>query len=318
MKTTILLLILALIFSLSGYGQNTRELLEKNKVKHLTITKWEKTKDGVEKRSGDMKRFEQDYDSNGNMIDRILFITFRENKSERITYKYDEENRPTEIVLYRFNDNNSESYVVEKQIREYDKKDNVIFYSLYQGTDDNPKVEYAYSYQYDDEKLIGKLTKLTNSKGVQEESVMYKYDKKGNLILETFSISSDVKYDLKYYKKSDQIQERMRYGGASIIVESFDEKGNLIKIDNSGKITFFSYNDKGKIIEQIEKSQSSITGPVYYTLTYDNEDRLIEKVGSLKSGTLKSTEKWTFNDNGLLIEYTNGSEIDKYEYEYYE
>ena len=109
----------------------------------------------------------------------------------------------------------------------------------------------------------------------------------------------------------------MRYGGAFTRVEFFNEEGNLIKVDGGGKIIWYSYDDQQNITEQVERSQSSITGSVYYTLTYDIENRLIEKIGKLKSGTVDSIEKWIYNDNGLLAEHIEDSDSEKYVYEYY-
>lgn len=310
------MLIIAILISVSSYSQNTREILERNKVEHITITTWQKESDGTEKRSGDMMRIENSYDLNGNLTDNLSFITYLEEKHERITYKYDNLHRPTEIIIYEFNDIYTEGYVIKKQIQKYDEKDNLIFYSL-ENNSQNPKIVCEYLYQHNEtDKLIKKTTKCTDSKGESEQTVIYVYDKKGNLVLEDNSIFSDIKYDLKYYNKSNKIQERINY--STYKQEFFDENGNLTKIVEPSINTFFKYDEKRNIIEKIEDYwQSSVTGPTYYTFIYDNENRLMEKTGKTENGDIQSIEKWTYDEKGLLIEYIDDSESEKYEYRFY-
>ena len=306
MKLIILLTLPTIVF-----GQNSWQELQANKVKQVTITKWEVQKDETRKQSGDQMRIIKGYDQNGDLSYVTKYITFRNTKSDSLTYKYDNNHRAIEISLYKFNEQNPNGYMVERQTKKYDEANNEIYNSTESS---NKKFECNYSYKYDKEKrLIEKTLDFTGGR-FDKEVIKYEYDKKGNLIEETSSLSTPVRYILKY-SKSGKIESKLNLAKSK--QEFYDENGNVIHVIQPGNESYYKYNSENKVIELTESTQSSITGPSKYAFTYDSKGHLIEKSDISQKRNLSPTEKWIYDENGLLTEYIKGTEIEKYEYVYY-
>lgn len=295
-----------------GYGQNSWQEFQDNKVKQVTITKWNVQNDGSRKQSGDQMRVVKGYDQNGDLAYTTTFITFRNTKSDSVTYKFDSEHRPIEVTVYKFNEQNRDGYVFQRQVKKYDETGKDI-YNLVESN--GRKSECEYSYKYDNNKnLIEKTISCGGSK-FDKEVIKYEYDKKGNLVLETSSISSPIKYMLKY-SKSGKLESRLNLSTSK--QEFYDDNGNVVQTTQPGKNTYYKYDSEKRIIELTEDNyQSSITGPRTYKLQYDSKGHLIEKADISKKNNLDPIEKWIYNDSGLLIEYIKGTEIEKYDYVYY-
>jgi hypothetical protein len=310
MKLKLFVLILLSVPTI-GFGQNSWKELQSNKVKQVTVTKWQVQKDESRKQSGDQTRVVKGYDQNGDLIYVTKYITFRNVKSDSLTYKYDTDHRIIEISLYKFNEQNPNGYLVERQTKKYNEDNNEVYNST---ESNNKKFECEYSYKYDKEKkLIEKTLDFTGGR-FDKEVIKYEYDKKGNLVLETSSLSTPVKYIIKY-SKSGKMESRLNLGKSK--QEFFDDNGNIIQITQPGNDTYLKYNSENKVVELMEKTQSSITGPSKYGFQYDSKGHLIEKSDISNKRNLEPTEKWIYNESGLLIEYIKGTELEKYEYVFY-
>ena len=293
-------------------GQNSWKDFESNKAKQVTITKWETQKDGNRKQSGDQTRVVKGYDQKGNIIYVTTYVTYRNTKHDSTTYKYDSEHRPIEFALYEFNEQVPNGYIVEKQEKRYDENNREAFSS----TESNSrKSECEYSYKYDNAKRLIEKTISCNGTRFDNEVVKYNYDKKGNLVLQTSSLSTPIKYILKY-SKSGKLESRLNLSTSK--QEFYDDNGNAVQITEPGRNTYYKYDSDKRIIELIEDNyQSSITGPSHYKLQYDDKGHLIEKADISKKNNIDPIEKWVYSDSGLLTEYIKGTEIEKYEYVFY-
>ena len=293
-------------------GQNTWQELQTNKVKQATITKWEVQKDGSRKQSGDQMRVVKGYNQNGDLVYATTFITFRNTKSDSVTYKFDSQHRPIDVTVYKFNEQNRDGYVFQRQMKKYDET-GMDIYNLVESN--NRKTECEYSYKYDNNKRLIEKTISCGGSRFDKEVIKYEYDKKGNLVLEASSISSPIKYMLKY-SKGGKLESRLNLSTSK--QEFYDDNGNIIQTTQPGKNTYYKYDSEKRIIELTEDNyQSSITGPRTYKLQYDSKGHLIEKSDISKKNNLDPTEKWIYNESGLLTEYIKGTEIEKYEYVFY-
>ena len=293
-------------------GQNTWQELQTNKVKQATITKWEVQKDGSRKQSGDQMRVVKGYNQNGDLVYATTFITFRNTKSDSVTYKFDSQHRPIDVTVYKFNEQNRDGYVFQRQMKKYDET-GMDIYNLVESN--NRKTECEYSYKYDNNKRLIEKTISCGGSRFDKEVIKYEYDKKGNLVLEASSISSPIKYMLKY-SKGGKLESRLNLSTSK--QEFYDDNGNIIQTTQPGKNTYYKYDSEKRIIELTEDNyQSSITGPRTYKLQYDSKGHLIEKSDISKKNNLDPTEKWIYNESGLLTEYIKGTKIEKYEYVFY-
>lgn len=295
-----------------GFGQNSWKEFQTNKVKQVTITKWEAQKDGTRKQSGDQMRVVKGYDLKGDLVYTTTFITFRNTKSDSITYKFDSEHRPIEVTLYKFNQQNPNGYMVERQERKFDETGNEI-YNLTESN--NRKSECEYLYKYDNNKRLIEKTISCNGTRFDKETIKYEYDKKGNLILETSTLSTPIKYMLKY-SKSGKLESRLNLSTSK--QEFYDDNGDVVQITEPGRKSYYKYDSEKRIIELVDDNyQGSITGPRHYTFKYDSNGHLIEKAEISKKSSVHPTESWVYNESGLLTEYIKGTEIEKYDYVFY-
>jgi hypothetical protein len=269
-------------------------------------------KDGSRKQSGDQMRVVKGYDQKGDLTHTTTFITFRNTKSDSTTYKFDAEHRSIEVALYKFDQNSPDGYLIERQGRKYDETGKEI-YNLTESN--NRKSECEYSYKYDNNKRLIEKTISCNGTRYDKESIKYDYDKKGNLILETSTLSTPIKYLLKY-SKTGKLESRLNLSTSK--QEFYADNGDIVQITEPGMKSYYKYDSEKRIIELVEDNyQSSITGPRHYTFKYDSRGHLIEKAEISKKSDVHPTESWIYNDSGLLTEYIKGTEIEKYDYVFY-
>jgi hypothetical protein len=301
----------ALLVPIVLLGQVTRHDFKRNKVKHATTALWTvNSEDKKAQRSPDY-RAEREYDLEGNLL---YLVTYNGAiKGDSITYKYDSNNRIIELTLYQNKRGFTPDYLAERQIKKFDEMNNEVYYSV--ETNGRKSVE-EYSYKYENGKLIQKTVKATNSKGSYEDIIEYQYDKKGNLVLQTSSYmpSTQVKYLITYAKKSDKISSILNLSKAR--EEFYDEQNNIFHVVEAGIETYFKYDSNKNVIEKVvENNQGSIiNGPKHLFMTYDKYGHL---TGRTEKTNKEPTEKWTYNDNGLLLEYMKGNNIEKYNYVFY-
>jgi hypothetical protein len=309
-------------FTISSYGQNKKEILMRNKVKHITITNWTLDIDGNESPDG-FPRVEEDYDTLGNLIERISFVSYRENKNNRDTYKYDERNHLIEHSTYAYvyfpNDSIAEHFI-ERYAWRYDDKNNLVYESY--KLNENPNVsdkECNYIFKYNDKGLpmaMESKCKRGKCEGGFTEKYTYKYDKLNNLTSQLSDKTEVRKIEIKYFKDSNKIQERVTSSGER---ETFDVTGKVIK-KTEGTITkYFKYNSSGNLIERFDDDPTNVFTYHYY-FTYDNNSQLVEASAKNHIGEVEKEkyEKLSYDIKQLLSEYIGKGGKKKYKYILYE
>lgn len=111
-------------------------------------------------------------------------------------------------------------------------------------------------------------------------SIIYEYDKRGNLIKMSNSNQKETKYI--YDNQNNCIKEIEERNGAATIREfEYDEKGNRICIKHqTGAETFYKYDDDGNVVEiSIESGALKVTDSYYY-----DEDGRCEKKLNMVEG----------------------------------
>ncbi len=310
MKKVLILLAASLIFW-HGLAQSTREELERNHVKLVTITGWIRSNDGTLIEKPDKMRVEHEYDQRGNNTTTVVFISYKNTKHDSIHYSYDHANRCTEVVTYEFAQTKALFIGREKKI--YDERGNILFHSTENSQGLN---ECQYSYRFDNLHRLIEKTTTCNGKKESSQTISYNFDKKGNVIMESRTGSSPVKYIIKYFKGSDKIESRLNLSNSK--QEFFDQNGALVKVTEPGFTKSYKYDQRGNIIELTEDNwQSSITGARVYKQVFDQGNHLIEKMEVSGKSVTDPPEKWVYSSAGLPIEYVKGQEIEKYEYQFY-
>lgn len=306
------------LLTISLHAQNESEILKRNKVKHITITNWTMDKDGKETPDG-FPRVEEEYDTSGNLIERLSFVSYREKKKSRDTYKYDDKNHLIEHATYTYvyfsNDSIAEHFS-EKYAWRFDDKNNLVYESY--KMNERPDVsdwEYNYIYKYDNKGLVvEKESKCKKGKqqGEYSEKYYYKYDKYNNLISQRLGNSEIRKFEIKYFKNSNKIQERERGFGKR---EFYDENGKVIKRMEGTMTKYFKYDSLGKVIELYDDDPTNVFTNHFY-FVYDKNHQLIEATAKNHIGEFEKekSEKWSYDDKQLLKEYMGKGGKKKYTY----
>ena len=228
------------------------------------------------------------------------------------TYKYDENNRLTEIqksgttqITYSYDQ-------IGNVIRVTDLKGYAVDYT-YDKSSRMETVTYGgktTTYTYDDN---GRRISVTYEGGVSEN---YNYDKDNNLITlknKKPNGGSLSEYSYTYDLAGRQLSKTDLYGTTTY---EYDKSGRILKVATPGKTTIYAYDKAGNRVSQNETYLSlqpsdyvdEATGKeIQYILkksdyTYSNTNQLLKLVERMfdqnQKEIARKTTKYTYDDNG--------------------
>ena len=196
----------------------------------------------------------------------------------------------------------------------YDEKHNMI---LDCSTDsDGKKTGTVWKYEYDDKGRVISCIEYTlkNGKKVWNDSVTYKYDKRGNVIEQVVKEKNDIYKEMKYvsaYNKKDVLVKRKVYVDGILGTEYvWDNDGKELSeytYRKSGELWYYSvseYDEKGNLIK-FNKGMADLSGKMTeeestYENRYDNDGRLISKIRTHSIQGITDCEFMFYDNNGNL------------------
>lgn len=153
----------------------------------------------------------------------------------------------------------------------------------------------------------------------------YEYDERGNLIKEEMTTDDVVDYSYVYeYDENDLMiksTELHTTGKTEIAVYTYDEKGNNIRKEitlDSGSVNILDnkFDERGNKIETV-KSYSTLGTVITEKYTYDDQNRVTEFTSTRSNSQLQTTETYEYDEYGNCILKTESTGyITAYTYEY--
>ena len=231
-----------------------------------------------------------------------------------------------QVVSYTYNTDNLLSRIatINKQVNfEYDNS-RLSKITLVSGTK-SKNISFVYS-SGTSEQDINNITQLLDSKN--QVYVENTYDTNDRVISQKYGDKSlNYVYSLRNNENVESVNIINKRGIQS--VQRYDENGNMIALEQSGKtytysydsnnnlikitkpkgnITQNSYDTKGNLVSQCQKTSESDAGICQHFL-YDSQNNLIQNTDAL--GNVTSIE---YNENNKVTKITQGNRGQSFEY----
>ncbi|MBQ7906908.1 MAG: hypothetical protein IJ309_02935, partial [Clostridia bacterium] len=251
-------------------------------------------------------------------LDRIIGIRYNEDTENAVIYTYlpsgqiasayDVENATTYNYYYdgsgkltseRVKTNGT---VVYNRIYKYNEDGMLLSVNLY-CFESYASPKNSTEYTYDDD---GRLQKITNGTG---EVIEYEYDVFGRVTSKTSSHESCLPFERVYLYTSGRYgdgdttglvsAEVIRIDGnvRDYIMYEYDDRGNIVVAEYSGKYISYVYDDKNQLVRENNQALGKT-----YTYSYDESGNITSKktyaytTGTL--GTATSTDVYSYTNEG--------------------
>ncbi len=160
--------------------------------------------------------------------------------------------------------------------------------------------------------------------GELEEREVYLFDDKGNMLeKEVYNYNNKLqeKYVNEYDEKANLVKQTEYEQGGRFALETeltYDDNGNVISqitFNRKRQIThklLFTYDDKNRVIRQ-QFGKSYVVKTVYND---EDNTRVEKKIGA--NGIEEDETVSKYNENGDILEESDGFNITKYEYNFFD
>ena len=207
---------------------------------------------------------------------------------------YDEENRLLSKKQY-----NASGYLTNHTCYLYDTGGTLLSEQRYTGLSEmaSEGVRYAYDIQG---RLIAKFFVYSDSRF--NETVLYKYDERGNLWMTAHYKSAAVEPHHVIESVRDawgnEIEHRVYWDGelSGETFYTYDRAGNLLVEKSEDFRTEYAYDDAGRKI-----SSYDVNIGIYRTYRYDSAGNLVEEITENRKAGWISRKTWTYDDAGRML-----------------
>ncbi len=242
----------------------------------------------VQKSSYSDTTIEYEYDSHGNTI--IEKVYSQGNLVRTIDSIYEDG-----LLMFKVT-NRQPSITLEKY--KYDEEGRCIKTETFHDSTLNQTYEYAYD---NSGRLIYKTIIAHRETSDFKQEYAYTYNNKGHLFREDFFQNGERIMYYEYSYNEDGLCTKKIRGGdgyeeATIEECEYDSKGRLVKRKQSGLITRFKYNKKGKIVNQRVYVNDKLSGELVYT--YNSEGLLIKEITKGANGDVQHLVSYTYDKYG--------------------
>ena len=274
--------------------------------------------------------------------DKVTSMTSMSHGCRLVTklFKYDNLNRPIECVSINHHDNDNMVDLITIYKNKYDKNNNVVYASTYKPIEDKFAEIY---YVYNEYNKIISITKTSNDKSdfkdkfgnvykVEKvdnkyyETTIFKYDKKGRIILVANTSVDLPNFEFKYEECGDIHRKIINYttfvygdSGLNVIDEleyimrnpkvdefKYDKNHNLVyKKYYNDKEKYMYYDENNNLIKEQEYCENKLTATSEY---FYNDKNKIVKIKATPTDKDKAELIYTYDENDNLISVENESE----------
>ena len=230
---------------------------------------------------------EYEYDSHGNTV--IEKVYSQGNLVRTVDSIYEDG-----LLMYKVT-NSQPTITLEKY--KYDEDGRCIKTETVHDSTLNRTYEYAYD---NSGRLIYKTVIVHRETGDYKQEYAYAYNNKGHLFREDFFENGEhIMYYGYSYNEDGKCTKKIRGGDDNeVTIEEceYDSKGRLVKRKQSGLITRFIYNKKGKIVNERVYVNDSLSGEIVYT--YNSDGLLIKKITKGANGDVQHYVTYTYDKYG--------------------
>ncbi len=189
---------------------------------------------------------------NGLKIDKFKYNQ-QEIQIDRISYKYDADNRLTDEIYYK-----GQATMQSRVFKDYDPNGNLAAEAMYNKNDE---LQWKMSMKYENNLLVQSVTKDANQKLLSD--VVKKYDDKNRMIFKSLFDSFDNSFNA----------EKFEYDAFNNTTSWEIYKNDVLK-----NKTIFRYDDKNNLISEIQyDANNKILSEKEYQYTYDSKSNWITK-----------------------------------------
>lgn len=206
------------------------------------------------------------FDSLGRLTADELYFIFGDSIDYEYHYQYDTAGNPLEEFY-----GNQRFTAVNK----YDSLGNLLECTTFE---ENGTVDFKFLYRYNS---LGQEfeNKAYNADGSLYETIIYLYDNQGNLIEKEKEMGAGTfgyRIAFRYDAVGNEIEKTSYRFDGSVEKKStyqYDTHSNLIESSEDGFHNSFQYNEKGNLVEEIEKEGNQFKFRSLYT--YDKQNNLL-------------------------------------------